>query len=80
MENNNNGFWESINDGARQESSGRIGNSPITNSDNKHINYEILPIQELRIQGEKLGVLNFMDLNKQELIEQIRNIKSIKGL
>ena len=50
------------------------GDFPVMGSDSGgHINYEILPIQELRIRAEKLNVPNWEELNKQKLIDAIRN-------
>jgi hypothetical protein len=41
----------------------------------QRINYEILPIEELRKQAKKLMVENYLELNKQKLIDAIRNAK-----
>lgn len=72
---NGDDFWQSINEGAREESAARKGEFPRTGSDLDPTNYEILPIQELRKQAEKLNIKNMDKLNKQELIEEIRNHK-----
>lgn len=38
-----------------------------------HINYEVLPIQELRKRAQHLNIAQWEELNKQKLIEEIRN-------
>jgi hypothetical protein len=42
----------------------------------QRINYEILPIEELRKQAKKLMIENYTELNKQKLIDAIRNAKT----
>jgi hypothetical protein len=69
----NNEFWKSINQGARNESEPRIGNFPEEGIHDDPTNYEILPIEELRLRADKLSITNFKELNKQELIEAIHN-------
>jgi len=65
-------FMASINNLANDESAGRKGGFPETG---KPKNYEILPIQELRKEAAKLNIKDFESLNKQKLIEAIRNAK-----
>lgn len=66
-----NGFFDSINDDAQDESSKRKGEGPRTGLGNDHINLEILPIQELRKRAENLHIPNPEKFNKQQLIEEI---------
>ena len=68
-ENNPDDFWKSLNDGARREHEARKGNFPREGVHDHPNNYEILPIQELRLQAEKLKIPDFINMNKQELIE-----------
>ena len=65
-----NEFMASVNNLAKDESAGRKGSFPETG---KPKNYEILPIQELRKEAQKLNIRDFEQLNKQKLIEAIRN-------
>jgi hypothetical protein len=43
---------------------------------NKRINYEILPIGELRSQAKTLLIKDYKELNKQKLIDAIREAKN----
>jgi len=70
-------FWESIFQGASNERESRLGNFPEEGIHNDPNNYEILPIEELRLRAEKLSIPNYKGLNKQELIEAIHN--AMKG-
>jgi len=65
-------YMASVNNLASDESSGRNGGFASDGVGN-HKNYEILPIQELRKEAEKLNIKDFDTLNKQLLIEAIRN-------
>ena len=65
-------FMASVNNLARDESASRKGSFPET-ANGSHKNYEVLPIQELRKEAEKLNIKDFDVLNKQKLIEAIRN-------
>ena len=56
----------------KNDSSDRNANS----EEFKRINYEILPIGELRNQARILLVKDYKELNKQKLIEAIRNAKN----
>ncbi len=67
---NDDEFMASENDLAKDESAGRKGSLPETGN---RKNYEILPIQELRKEAQKLNVKDYDTLNKQKLIEAIRN-------
>jgi hypothetical protein len=66
-------FWNSINDEASDESDSQKGDFPETGMEAGHVNYEILPIQELKKRAQLLNIENWENLNKQKLIEEIRN-------
>lgn len=66
-------FWKTIFEGASNERESRLGNFPEEGIHNDPTNYEILPIEELRLRAEKLAIPNIKELNKQELIEAIHN-------
>jgi hypothetical protein len=77
---NKDDFMESVNETARSENNERKGDEPLTTGGEFiRINYEILPIEELRKQGKKLMIKDFNELNKQKLIEAIRNAKNKKS-
>jgi len=65
-------FMASVNNLTSGESSGRKGGFA-SDGMGDHKNYEMLPIQELRKEAEKLNIKDFDTLNKQKLIEAIRN-------
>jgi hypothetical protein len=76
---NNDNFMKPVDETAGSESNERKGEEPsTTGGEFNRINYEILPIEELRKQGKKLMIKDFNELNKQKLIEAIRNAKKNK--
>lgn len=78
MENNDqDGFWNSVNQGGKENDSLRGDVSgKRRETEAERVNYEILPIQELRKQAEKLKIAEFQEMNKQKLIEEIRKAKN----
>ena len=70
-----NGFWDSVNEDAADESSNRKGDLPRTGMQEDHGNLEILPIQELRKRAERLQIPDPEKFNKQQLIEEIHKAR-----
>jgi hypothetical protein len=66
-------FWNEIGKEASNKLDAQLGDLPETAPQFGHTNYEILPIEELRKRAEKLHVPHWQDLNKQKLIDEIRN-------